>query len=283
MNVAAQSRPSWWLWPTIVSIDAPAVAVLWQALVSRSAGAPVRPAEAFVLGCSVWLAYCTDRWLEACRLDPSEMRTHRLRFHHDHRWALAALWACLFAVDVAAAFRCLLPSQLRAGVILMAAVAVYLFSHQQLHRRSPWRIPKEVCVALLLGIGSVLFAAERPGTDLRRAAAPLGLFMALCFSNCALISLWEDEVDLSHGQTSLALQLRGAAILCRGLPWAIAAAGAGTLALGPPSCAPEAACAAASGILLGAVDLAEPRIGRATARVLADVALMTPAAWLALR
>jgi hypothetical protein len=37
------------------------------------------------------------------------------------------------------------------------------------------------------------------------------------------------------------------------------------------------ACGAASGALLGLVDLAEPRIGRVRARVLADVALMTPA------
>ena len=36
------------------------------------------------------------------------------------------------------------------------------------------------------------------------------------------------------------------------------------------------ACSALSGVLLGGLDLAQPRIGPRLARALADVALMTP-------
>jgi hypothetical protein len=277
------TRPRWWLWPTILSIDAPAVVVLWQVLIARSASVPAQAAEMAVLGCSVWLAYAADRWIEGWRLVPDSIRTHRHRFYQRWRWPLLALWIAVLALDVAAAFLGLHAAELRAGFLLLAPVAAYLLSHQLVHRKSRWRAPKEACVALLLGAGAAVFAASRPGADLQAMAVPLILFVLLCFSNCALISVWENEVDVSHGQTSLALQFGGAAAVSRALPWLIAALSAAAWFAGMPHARAAAACAGASGILLGLVDLAERRIGRSGARVLADVVLMTPAAWLLLR
>jgi hypothetical protein len=114
-------------------------------------------------------------------------------------------------------------------------------------------------------------------------AIPLTLFALLCFCNCVLISVWENEVDRSHGQTSLALQYGGAAAASRALPWALSVVAATVWAASGPRAAPAAACAAASAVLLGFVDLSETRIGRIPARVLADVAMLTPLAPLALR
>jgi hypothetical protein len=277
------TRPRWWLWPTILSIDAPAVVVLWQVLIARSASVPAAAPEMAVLGCSVWLAYAADRWIEGWRLVPDSIRTHRHRFYQTWRWPLLALWIAVLGLDIAAAFLGLPPAELRAGILLLAPVAAYLLSHQLVHRRSRWRAPKEACVALLLGAGAALFAASRPGADLLAMAVPLVLFVLLCFSNCALISVWENDVDLSHGQTSLALQFGGAAAVSRALPWLIVALSAAAWLARMPHARAAAACAGASGTLLSLVDLAERRIGRAAARVLADVVLMTPAAWLLLR
>jgi hypothetical protein len=257
--------------------------VLWQRLIARSASVEADAAEMFVLGCSVWLAYCADRWIEGWRLVPESIRTHRHHFHQRWRWPVAAAWSAMCALDVGVALRGLAPSQLRAGGLLLAPVAAYLLSHQLVHRNNRWRAPKEVCVALLLGAGAALFPAGRPGADIAAMAVPLALFVLLCFCNCALISVWEDDVDRSHGQTSLALQFGGAAAFCRVLPWALSALAAATWLLAGPRAAPAAACAAASGALLGAVDLVEARVGRVLARVLADVALMTPFAALLIR
>jgi hypothetical protein len=237
---------------------------------------PTRAPEAAVLGCSVWLAYCADRWIEGWRLVPESIRTHRHRFHQRWRWPVAAAWVGVLCVDVATAARGLSGAQFRSGALILLPVCAYLLSHQLVHRHTRWRAPKEACVALLLGAGAALFAAGRPGADIRGMAAPLGLFVLLCFSNCALISVWEDEVDLSHGQTSLALQFGRSVALSRTLPWAISAAAGAVWIAGVPHAAGAAACAAASGVLLGLVDLAEHRIGWVRARVLADVALMTP-------
>jgi hypothetical protein len=277
------TRPRWWLWPTILSLDAPAVVVVWQVLIARSASVAAGAAEMAVLGSSVWLAYAADRWIEGWRLVPDSIRTHRHRFYQKWRWPLLALWFAVLGLDLAAAFRGLAVAELRAGALLLAAVAAYLLSHQLVHRMSRWRAPKEACVALLLGGGAVVFTASLPGADLQAMAVPLVLFVLLCFSNCALISVWENEVDLSHGQTSLALQYGGAAAVSRALPWLIVALSAAAWAAGIPHARAAAACAGASGVLMGLLDLAERRIGRVAARVLADAALMTPVAWLLLR
>ena len=283
MQPSVQDAPRWWLWPTILSLDAPVVAVLWQRLIARSASAEAGAAEMFVLGCSVWLAYCADRWIEGWRLVPASIRTHRHHFHQRWRWPVAAAWCAMGALDVVVALRGLRAPELRAGAFLLAPVAAYLLSHQLVHRNSRWRAPKEVCVALLLGAGAALFPAAGAGADRAAMALPLALFVLLCFCNCMLISVWEDEVDRSHGQTSLALQFGGAAALSRALPWALSLLAAAAWLLAGPRTASAAACAAASGALLGAVDLAEARVGRILARVLADVALMTPAALLFVR
>jgi hypothetical protein len=269
-------RPPWWQWPTILSLDAPAVVVLWQILLARAASIAVRPAEAAVLGSSVWLAYCADRWIEGWRLPPEAILTHRHHFHQRRRWPLAAAWVAVLCADLTAALGGLSGAELRAGCLLLLPVAAYLLSHQFVHRNSRWRAPKELCVAVLLGAGASVFVVSRPGAALGSLAMPLALFVLLCFGNCALISLWEDAVDLSHGQTSLALQFGRAAAYTRAVPWAILALSAAIYFSGGGLARPAAACAGASGALLGAIDLSEERMGRVRARVLADVALMTP-------
>ena len=269
--------PRWWLWPTILSLDAPVVALLWQDLLARSASAGLGAPERFVLGCSVWLAYAADRWIEAWRLRPEQIRTHRHHFHLKWRWEIFAVWVAVLVLDVAVALKGLTARELGDGFFLLAAVAAYLLSHQFVHRASRWRAPKEACVALLLGAGSGLFILAQAGSQTAAMALPLSLFVVLCFANCALISLWENEVDVSHGATSLATEFAWAAQAVSSMPWLIGALSAGAWFIAGPAARPGASCAAASGVLLGLVDMAERRMGRFAARVLADVALMTPA------
>jgi hypothetical protein len=273
--------PYWWQWPTILSLDAPSVALLWQWELARVTGTVPGLVAAFVLGASVWLAYVADRWIEGWRLDPDRVRTQRHQFHRRHRWPIAFAWCAVLAADLAAALAGLPERQLVGGWILLGAVSAYLFSHQLVHRNHPWRLPKEICVAGLLGCGVALFIAPAGGASVAPILAPLALFALLCFSNCALISVWEHAVDRSHGQTSFALQFRIGVGISRALPWAIAAASAPAWILVGEVARPAVLCAGAGGLLLGAVDLLQERIGWRMARVLADVALMTPVAQLA--
>jgi len=273
----ALGRQRWWQWPTVLSLDAPAVVLLWQWQIAHLAGVTLGAAPRFVLGASVWLSYAGDRWIEGWRLAPAQVLTFRHSFHQRRRWSIAGAGTVVLAADLAVAERYLPPADLIAGIVLLGAVLAYLLSHQLIHRRNPWRVPKEACVALLLTSGVALFVlAGRPAL-LRSLAVPLGLFAGLCLANCALISIWEREVDRGHGQTSLIRQFRGAAAFCRALPWALAALAAGVGCAGPAAWRPTAVCACVSGLLLGLVDRQEARLGRQAARVLADVALLTPA------
>ena len=111
---------------------------------------------------------------------------------------------------------------------------------------------------------------------LRPLAVPLALFTLLCFVNCALISAWEHEVDQMHGQTSLALQFHRGMAFSRTLPWVLTCLAAFLLLTEDGMTRIPIACGGASSILLGLIDRFEPRFGRRLARVLADLALMTP-------
>lgn len=269
-------RPYWWQWPTILSLDAPAVALLWQGLLMRTAGLTPRWPQVFVLGVSVWLAYAADRWIEGWRLDPGQIRTQRHLFYQRARWPLAALWLGALAADLVVAFRGLTAAELTAGFILLGPVGLYLLSHQLIHRHHPWRAPKEICVALLFGGGTTVFAFAQPDATLHFLAAPLILFCLLCFANCALISVWETEVDQAHGQTSLALQFRRARWLAVTLPWVLAFVALGLAPHHAGSPRTALVCTAVSGLLLGLLHHWHRHTGVQLARVLADVALLTP-------
>src|ERR1700704_1719121 len=56
-----------WLWPNLLSLDAPVVAVLWQILFARCFQVPVDALAALLLLLTVWLIYAADRILDARR------------------------------------------------------------------------------------------------------------------------------------------------------------------------------------------------------------------------
>jgi len=274
INDFVPGRPHWWQWLTILSLDAPLVAVAWQRALGRALRLPVAADRAVILAASVWLAYCADRWIEGWRLAPGQVQTQRHWFHLRWRIPVLVAWLAVLVGTVTLAAERMTSREFRAGLLLLGPVAAYLLSHQLVHRHHRWRAPKEICVALLLTGGVACFPlAARP--DLLPAAAlPLTWFALLCFANCVLIARWEAEVDLSHGQTSIALQYPPSQHLGRLLPWAIGLVAA---AIAPWNAARGvAACASASGLLLGGIDLLHHRFGRQLSRVLADLALLTP-------
>lgn len=271
-------QPAWWQWLTVLSLDAPLVAVAWQAFFARLLGVPLRIHHHLLLAAGTWLIYVADRWAEGHAIDPARVLTQRHRFYQRQRWPVAAVAAGVAAGSAAlAAFRLTGP-EWRFGLALAAPVGAYLAWGPLLRRRGPVRPPKEVQIALLFALGSACFPLVQPGAAPGRLVAPLMLFAALCFCNLALIARWERAVDAAHGQPSLAVSHPEWDRGWRILPWALAlGAVPGAVLLAGPA-APACACTSASGILLGLLDQAEPRIGRQAARALVDLALLTPLA-----
>lgn len=276
-------HPKWWQWPTVLSLDAPLVAIVWQRYFATLDDVRLRWAETAVLGISIWLAYAADRWFEGWRVSADIIRTPRHRFYQRHRWSVAVVWLIAFGTDLALSFAFLTGRDLLAGALLLVPASLYVLSHQLLHREHPARLPKEFCVALLIAAGALVFVLPAPDTRPATIAGAGLLFTALCFANVALIGVWEREVDESHGQDSLARQFTAGPLIARTAPWLLAACAIAVLwptSVVTPS---TALCVAASAILLGSIDRLERQLGWRLARVLADFVLLTPLVPLVLR
>ena len=269
-------RPAWWQWPATLSLDAPLVAVLWQALFARKIGVRLDWHDPVLIGLAVWIVYAADRWIEGWRLSPDTVQTQRHHFYLRHRWPVFAVGlAAILAVLVIAVTR-LDAREFKAGFILLIPTLLYLFSHQLLHRRHPLRVPKEIIIAVIFALGCALAPAVAAPEKIIALIIPVTLFGLLGFANCALIASWEKDVDTAHGQTSLALQLKDRWAIIHALPWLVCVAALVSVALNSDPSHPGALCTAASGLLMGLLDLAQPRFGREAARAWVDFTLMTP-------
>ncbi len=267
------SRPLVKLWalPTTLSLDAPAVALLWQALFARAFGVRLEPYHYVLLGTSVWLVYAADRLLDGLKFDGRAPHTARHRFYATHRRALFVVWLGLLVGSLGLALS-LTRAELGWGLGVAGAALLYLLG---VHVRVPLPlyVPKEAQVGALFGVGAALFLLPRVG--LGALLLPMLFFGLLCALNCAFIALWEAPLDRAQGQPSVALcypriglWLSPLALGLAGLALAGAFFGPHTLLL----------CVAASALLLCGLEhlrrafSLEPTL----LRTLADAALLTP-------
>jgi len=281
---SSPDKAPWWQWPTTLSLDAPAVAVVWQWLFAQTTGATLAWFHHVILAVAVWLAYSADRWIEGWRLPRDDVQTRRHQFYQHHRWTTFGIWLALLISSIVLSFQTLNATELQAGLLLLGPIIAYLLSHQFLHRQHPLRVPKELCVALLFAAGIAIFSFAQVSVDFHHGGILLILFGMLCFADCALISIWEDDVDRQHGQTSLALQYPGGHWLVRMLPWIIALVSLGFMAHASEISRISLGCISGSAMLLGLIDLRQHHHGREWARGWADFALLTPLIpWLLIR
>lgn len=269
-------RPWWWQWPTVLALDAPAVAVAWQCMLARVAGVTLRPYHIVLLGLSVWLAYAADRWIEGWRLSTATVRTQRHYFFLRWRWPAFAIWLVVLVVGIGLASYSFTSREWLASLGLLVATLLYVLSHQFLHRAYLWRLPKEICVAVIVALGAALYPATLATDKLHLLAPSTGLFMLLCLANCLLISEWEQEVDRRHGQKSFAFQFSHARAFVEALPYGILVLSIGMGCLSDGATRTAAWCGAVSAMLLATLNAVQPKIGRELAHLLADVVLLTP-------
>lgn len=268
----------WWLWPTVLCLDAPLVAVSWQSLLARQAGARLSFHHGALLAIAVWLAYVADRWIEGWRLTARTVRTRRHYFYMRRRWPAFATWVAMLVAGVALAVATLTGREWIASLGLLAAVSLYLLSHQLLHRHHPGRVPKEICVAVLIAGGAALYPAIARPEMWANLLPGFAWLTALSLLNCLLISEWEREVDVCHGQSSLALGSVSFGGAVRFLPALAGAVAVMLCAFGPAAARRVSAAAALSAAALWLLAKVEPRLGRERARVLVDAALLSPLA-----
>ena len=260
------SRVPVWLWPNLLSLDAPVVALVWQDFIARTYGIPLRLPARLVLGLTVWAIYLGDRLLDV-RGPATGAEAARHRFSREHGRIAMSLLVCALAGDIAVTVAALRPAVLQAGLFALVAVAGYLIV-------VPWsgvrRIPKELAVAALFTAGT--FVTAWAGAEQRTGvlAVPAASFLALCFANLVAIEV-EERRELGRGRRE---GIHGmTAWAGRAYPvWVGGLVAACALRMGEP----WYGAVGASGAALLGIWAAGGRLGMDARRVLVDVAMLTP-------
>jgi len=195
-----------WAWPTVLSLDAPVVALVWQESFVRTLHLSLGITPRLLLGLSVWLVYAADRWLDGFSFQSERPGSPRHAFYALRRWPLLQLWLVILFLAVVLAGAALPWADLVHGLLLLGLTIGYFIGVHLLPRFSQL-IPKEIQVSILFGIGVTLFLWGR--ADFVELALPLLPFMLLCFLNCAFISLWEHPLDCCQGRPDVLTRLPG--------------------------------------------------------------------------
>lgn len=253
------------------------MAVLWQALFLRCFHATFDALAAGLLVLSVWLIYAADRWLDvwkkpgaarpasgypsrkpsACDIERAR-EPARHRFYRSHWRRMLPVWIVALAMSAWLAWTSLPAVLFERGLALLAAIGVY-FAFVHLWPRRWW--PKEFAVGILFALGSSLAAwgHVRSPVDV----ATIVLFCMLCWINCAAIEVWEQR-GLSEWPVRLVAIAVGLVAMMFLYDQRPILAGAET----------------ASAFAFVALDRAKHRLSPEALRVLADIALLTPALFL---
>lgn len=296
----ARAKYPIWLWPNLLNLDAPAVAIVWQGLFAAVLGVRLPPSLYLVLGAAVWLVYTADHLLDAARLDPALPAPPRHCFVRDHWRIFAALW-----LAVAVALGCWIPFVLPQALVVRGLffgllVMLYFFQVERLRRGKALFVSKEVACGVLFALGSNLavgfylsqgsrggfaslkdFVGEGALGAAEAATVPALFFAVLCTLNCAAIARWEAESDQDPSATPLAGSgldgsVSAAALILVGLGLAMAVF---------HRASPEALlylCVAAGSAGLWVLHRREQRLSRSALRLWADLVLLVPLALLPL-
>jgi hypothetical protein len=263
-----------WLWPNLLSLDAPLIAVLWLHLFAVSGRIALAPGVTLVLALVVWLIYIADRLLDGARDRGAVSARHR--FYRVHGKAFALLLAGLLAVTC---WICLSLDYrtLRGGALLALIIGAYFALVHWLRRDQRSRFPKELVVAILFGIGTFFPAWIHLRHETFAMAITGALFILICWLNTALIEYSEwirlryASADAPHASTIIAgRHLLGIGIGLAALTSWMTMLGSFRLEL------PVLAAIALSALLLAMLGYFWRHLAINAVRVLADVTLLTP-------
>lgn len=187
----------WWLWPNLLSLDAPVVAVVWQ----RHFADELQPALSYwpslALVLIVWAVYLLDRVWDAPRQEQPQAERHQFAHQHRRTWVSFAVMALTLAAIITPMIRVEL---LQTGAFVAVAVVVYLVAIHILPPCYRWPIhSKEFAVGAIFAAG-VAVPVITFGESWRVWLSPVLAFGILCWWNCQLIHNWETATTQGRWQ-----------------------------------------------------------------------------------
>jgi hypothetical protein len=278
MDATLRLRTRPWIWPGLLSLDAPVVAVLWLLLFSESLSVPVPRTETAVLAMAVWLIYVADRIMDSFRESEREPLAPRHRFYREHRAAFVAPFCIILLLAAWLAWTKLDERTLRGGVALAAIVAAYFgVVHLSGSVARRW-FPKELAVAVLFCAGTCLPVFVRVRSlNIPEIAAFIG-FVLVAWMNTALIE-YTEWIALRDGGAEQPPALT-IAVARDMIPLGIAIAAASLAAISTGAfrdLRPVLLAEAGSALALVGLRAGWQRISTYVLRISADAVLCTPA------
>jgi hypothetical protein len=179
-----------WLWLSLLSLDAPLVALVWQDFLARCYSVPLRPPARIALGLTVWAIYLSDRLLDIRRA-PSGAETARHEFYRRHRSLAQVLLGCILLTDLMVTIGWVRFVILEHGLFVAAGIAFYLAAFPLARLGGvAW---KKLIAGMLFTAGVFLIA-----TTAAVPLWPLASFCALCLGNLLLVESWERHETASR-------------------------------------------------------------------------------------
>lgn len=261
------------MWPNLLALCAPAVAVAWQALLGNALGVGVSWPLMLLLGLAVWWIYLSDRLLDALKVTEPVALTARHRFCYEHQSQYLVLWLVATGVLAALLWAELSRPLLRLGVAVGCGVMMHFAAVHLLPQRLRRFWPKEASTGLFFSAGSSVPVFAFVPMDIP-VLAVAGGFAVVCTLNCLLIeySEWQagaEGAGAGHWTHWAGERVQEASLVFGMCCWAVA------LLLGNPLGVVWWALGAGS---MGLWLLArwKQRISLPAVRVMADYALLAP-------
>jgi hypothetical protein len=278
--VPSDSRKPWWLYPNLLSLDAPLVAVAWLYIFAKTWRADYHPWEAYVsLGLVVWVIYVADRLLDVSILGTGSGRLEsRHAFHQKHR-TLFSIGAVIAGVTALVLVVTYMSYAIYHYVLIGGVVVAGFFGLSMLSTQDSDEIPhvKNILAGAAFAFGTGMMAhVYLPGLGIYNllGSREFICFAMLCILNISAIDLWE------HAARSADVETKAFDELALTLPLTLLGAASLMFALldHQMSTRPFFYAILTSAALLHVLNRSRSRYSMDTMRVLADVAMLLPVA-----
>ncbi|MCP5543445.1 MAG: hypothetical protein H7A49_06020 [Akkermansiaceae bacterium] len=201
-------RKPWWLYPNLLSLDAPLVSVAWLYVFAKTWRLGYHQWEAYAcLGLVVWIIYATDRLLDVsistsmpgARVEP------RHEFHARHRGKFR-LGIIIAGVTALVLLFTRLPYAIFSYLLLGGVLVAGFFGMSLLTNRESGEVPyaKNVLAGATFAFGTAMTAhlyRGEYGIQEMVISKEFLCFAVLCILNISAIDLWEHAAAARDNET----------------------------------------------------------------------------------
>lgn len=200
-------RAPWWLWPNLLSLDAPVVALAWFWMFAKAWGVVSLPASLpITMALAVWAIYAVDRVVDSRKSSPRASLERRHHFHRKYRWVFISVASVVAGWSIYASLLVLSQTVLFYSFFVIFLVASYfvlaVFQRPDQHTG----LMKNVLAGMTFAYGVAAGVhATSPIVSFPQMviSQEVILFGGLCVLNMTAIDFWELEGEDGEDASAL--------------------------------------------------------------------------------